>query len=156
VTPREWFEQRHPALPPASVDAVCTGAVAALAGYAFEATREGDELRVRRGEWERRFEPRVGLFDTVEQLVATARSSYRQHLAAKARRARRTGGSPLVIDSKPTRAQLLRVVAELQSLIGEASAAHGNDRDPDGFEKGQAALRKAFGLCVAARRFDPP
>jgi uncharacterized protein (DUF1778 family) len=57
---------------------------------------------------------------------------------------------------KPTRAVLLRVVEELQNLIGQASAHHGNDRDPDSFELGQKALEQAHDLCIQARSFDPP
>jgi hypothetical protein len=57
---------------------------------------------------------------------------------------------------KPTRRDLLIVVTRLQSLISGAATAHGNDRDPSGFEKGQAALAEAFTLAVDARSFDPP
>ena len=35
---------------------------------------------------------------------------------------------------KPTRRDLLIVIGRLQDLIGKATAAHGNDRDPNGFE----------------------
>lgn len=60
------------------------------------------------------------------------------------------------IESKPNRRQLLRVIGELQDLIGRANALHANDRDPNGFEKAQAALDEAFQLCLDARSFDPP
>lgn len=56
---------------------------------------------------------------------------------------------------KPHRRDLMKVIAELQYLIGEAQASHGNDRNPNGFEQGQKALEKAFNLCLAARSFDP-
>lgn len=60
------------------------------------------------------------------------------------------------IDRKPDRATLLRIVSQLQRLIGEAESLHGNDRNPNGFELGQKALKEAFNLCISARRFDPP
>ena len=44
---------------------------------------------------------------------------------------------------KPTRRDLLVVVGRLQVLVGEVSASHGNDRDPNGFEKGMRALKEA-------------
>lgn len=58
--------------------------------------------------------------------------------------------------SKPTRKDLLRVLTELQDLIGEALAAHDNDRDPDSQVKVRTPLTKGFELCVQARSFDPP
>jgi hypothetical protein len=51
---------------------------------------------------------------------------------------------------------LLRTIMELQNLIGLASGLHGNDRNPNGFEKGQDALKEAFDLCIEAQRFDNP
>lgn len=60
------------------------------------------------------------------------------------------------ITKKPSRRELLKVVSELQDLIGEAVAAHANDRDPDAFVKVQTPLEKAFELCIQARSFDPP
>lgn len=62
----------------------------------------------------------------------------------------------LEITKKPTRKDLLKVVTELQRLIGRGMACHGNDRDPHGFEKGNNALQEAHNLCIAARSFDPP
>jgi hypothetical protein len=52
----------------------------------------------------------------------------------------------------PTRCAQL---ARLQDLIGVAQSAHGNDRDPHGFEKGQTALREAFDLIVNMRAKCP-
>lgn len=60
------------------------------------------------------------------------------------------------ITKKPSRKDLLRVITELQTLIGTAMSRHGNDRDPHGFEKGQRALEQAHNLCIEARAFDPP
>ena len=60
------------------------------------------------------------------------------------------------IDKKPDRRTLLKVVSELQNLLGDAMTYHGNDRDTQGFELGQQTLMKAFDLCVRARSFDPP
>lgn len=60
------------------------------------------------------------------------------------------------VTRKPTRKDLLRVVCELQDLIGEALAAHDNDRDPDSQLKVRTPLAKGFDLCVQARSFDPP
>lgn len=60
------------------------------------------------------------------------------------------------IAKKPTRKDLMKVITELQKLIGTAMSRHGNDRDPNGFEKGQIALEQAHNLCIEARSFDPP
>ncbi|WP_312922013.1 hypothetical protein [Stutzerimonas nitrititolerans] len=60
------------------------------------------------------------------------------------------------ITKKPSRGELLKVVTELQSLVGEAIAAHADDRNPNAFEQVQRPLEKAFELCVEARSFDPP
>lgn len=60
------------------------------------------------------------------------------------------------ITKKPTRKELLQVITELQRLVSAARTHHGNDRDPNGFEKGQNKLTEAFELCVQARSFDPP
>jgi len=57
---------------------------------------------------------------------------------------------------KPTRKDLLRVITELQKLIGTALMHHGNDRNGNGFELGQKALSEAHTLCIEARSFDPP
>lgn len=62
----------------------------------------------------------------------------------------------MIVRKRPTRRDLLLVITQLQGWVGEAAALHGNDRDPNGFERGQAALRRAFALCVEARSFDPP
>lgn len=62
----------------------------------------------------------------------------------------------LTVTKKPTRKELLMVITELQGLIGTALAAHGNDRNPSGFEKGQQVLQQAHELCIQARTFDPP
>ncbi len=57
---------------------------------------------------------------------------------------------------RPTRRDLLVVVGRLQDLVGSALICHGNNRDPDGFEKGQQVLQEAFDLCTEARSQDPP
>jgi hypothetical protein len=57
---------------------------------------------------------------------------------------------------KPTRRDLLVVIARLQHHIGCAHTFHGNDRDPDGFEKGQDELKAAEHLCHEASAADPP
>lgn len=57
---------------------------------------------------------------------------------------------------KPTRRDLLVVIGSLQDLIGQAIAAYGNDRNPDGFEQGMDFLAAAHALCVAAASQDPP
>lgn len=44
--------------------------------------------------------------------------------------------------------QVIRNVAEIQSLIGRAIGMHEADRDPNGFRLAQAALREAFELCI--------
>lgn len=55
----------------------------------------------------------------------------------------------------PTRKQLLGLLGKLQTMLGEASAFHANDRNPDGFEKGQNIIHEAFELCIKARENDP-
>jgi hypothetical protein len=50
----------------------------------------------------------------------------------------------------------LVVIGRLQDLIGRASAEHGNDRNPDGFEQGMGHLQEAFRLCVSALGQDLP
>lgn len=57
---------------------------------------------------------------------------------------------------KPTRKDLLIVIGRLQDLVGLASAEYSNDRDPNGFEKGQATLRDAHVLCIDVLSHDPP
>lgn len=52
--------------------------------------------------------------------------------------------------------KLLIVIGKLQTLIGQAKNNHENDRNPNGFEKGQKALDEAFRLCLQARsEYDP-
>lgn len=57
---------------------------------------------------------------------------------------------------KPSRADLLRTIAELQNLIGVAVGAAENDRSPDRMRNVRATLEAAHELCVSARAFDPP
>lgn len=56
---------------------------------------------------------------------------------------------------KPTHDDLLRVIGQLQNLIGHAKGNYGNDQNPDGFERGQDALDEAFELCIDARGHFP-
>lgn len=58
--------------------------------------------------------------------------------------------------NKPTRRDLLIAVHTLQGLIGDAYMFHGNDRDPNGFERGQNALKEAERLCHCVLGADPP
>lgn len=60
------------------------------------------------------------------------------------------------ITKKPSRKDLLKVIDELQRLIGSAHGLHGNDRNRHGFEEGQKKLEQAHELCIQARAFDPP
>ncbi len=60
------------------------------------------------------------------------------------------------ITKKPSRKTLLKVIGELQSMIGTARNTNANDRDTNGHEKTQNVLESAFKLCVQARAFDPP
>jgi len=60
------------------------------------------------------------------------------------------------VTKKPSRRDLLRVITELQHLIGQASAYIGNDRNPNGYEQGMKTLEQAHTLCIEARSFDPP
>lgn len=47
-------------------------------------------------------------------------------------------------------------LAKIQDLVGNAINWHGNDRDPNGFEKGQKALKEAFSIVVEMRSKYPP
>lgn len=57
---------------------------------------------------------------------------------------------------RPTRRDLLVVIGVLQDTIGRAHGYHGNDRDPNGFERGQRLLNKAHDLCIRALGQDSP
>lgn len=41
-------------------------------------------------------------------------------------------------------------------MLGGAHADHGNDRDPNGFEKGQDAIKEAFEICIDLLGKYPP
>lgn len=43
--------------------------------------------------------------------------------------------------------KILIKVYQIQSLVGEAWMHHQNDRNPEGFELAQKALKKAESLC---------
>jgi hypothetical protein len=60
------------------------------------------------------------------------------------------------VTKKPSRRDLLKVITELQSSIGEAMHLHANDRDLNGYEKAQVILEAAHELCIEARSFDKP
>lgn len=60
------------------------------------------------------------------------------------------------ITKKPSRKDLLKVIGELQNLVGSAHGLHGNDRNRMGFEEGQKKLEQAHELCIQARSFDKP
>ena len=52
--------------------------------------------------------------------------------------------------------RLLITIGELQSLIGRGIAYHNDDRDQNGFQKGQKELQDAFEMCiVATSKYDP-
>ena len=57
---------------------------------------------------------------------------------------------------KPTRRDLLVVISRLQGFIGRAIGFHGNDRDRNGFERGQSELEAAHLLCIESSAQDPP
>lgn len=44
--------------------------------------------------------------------------------------------------------KLLIVIGRIQDLSGRATSHHYNDRDPDGFEKGQKCLEEINRLCI--------
>lgn len=51
---------------------------------------------------------------------------------------------------------LLRVISDLQSMIGSGIGHHDNDRDMMGFEKAQRTLQAAFELCIKTTgEYDP-
>jgi hypothetical protein len=57
---------------------------------------------------------------------------------------------------KPSRADLLDVIAHLQDLIGRAKGAAHNDRSPNRMAEIVSPLERGFDLCVDATSFDPP
>lgn len=57
---------------------------------------------------------------------------------------------------KPTRKDLLVVIARLQDAIGEARMYYEDDRNPNGLEQGRAVLTRAHDLCIDASSYDPP
>lgn len=57
---------------------------------------------------------------------------------------------------RPSRKDLLRVVGQLQDLIGQARAAYENDRSTERADAVTGPLNKAFDLAVLARSLDPP
>lgn len=63
--------------------------------------------------------------------------------------------NPLHVTLRPTRGDLLRVIAELQVLVGRAKNAFENDRDPDRESSVRDPLTRAFELCIEARQYDP-
>lgn len=57
---------------------------------------------------------------------------------------------------RPSRKDLLRVVGQLQDLIGQARAGYENDRASDRSVAVTKPLNDAFELCVLATSMDPP
>jgi len=57
---------------------------------------------------------------------------------------------------RPTRRDLLVVIGRLQDLVGEARARHMDDRDRNGYERGQEALERAHELCIEVLGMDDP
>ncbi len=53
--------------------------------------------------------------------------------------------------AKPTRTDLMAVIAELQDIIVSVSAICGNDRA----DRLAPLLSRGFDLCLAARAYDP-
>lgn len=52
--------------------------------------------------------------------------------------------------------RLLKIIGEIQGLVGEAKNQYANDRSMSAYEKGQNALDKAFRLCIqATSAYDP-
>lgn len=52
--------------------------------------------------------------------------------------------------------EILKLVGEIQNLIGEAKANHDNDRDQTSHEIAQKQLEKAHELCIRIRSmYDP-
>lgn len=62
----------------------------------------------------------------------------------------------MVFAKKPSRSDLLDVVAHLQGLIGRAKSAAVNDRSPNRMAEIISPLDRAFDLCIEATAFDPP
>jgi hypothetical protein len=65
-------------------------------------------------------------------------------------------GAEVMTHKKPSRRDLLRVIAAVQHLIGEARGDHANDRDPEAFERAQTTLARAIDICDEARQCDAP
>jgi hypothetical protein len=64
--------------------------------------------------------------------------------------------SPKQFTKKPSRRELVSVIAHLQGLIGSAKGAAWNDRSEDRIGDIVRPLDEGFNLCVAALSFDPP
>lgn len=56
---------------------------------------------------------------------------------------------------RPTRRDLLLVVGELQTIIGQISESAG-DRNPNRAADIETYVKKGFQLALDARNFDPP
>lgn len=59
-------------------------------------------------------------------------------------------------NKRPSRTELLDVISELQSIVGNAKNAFHNDRAPDRSNQVVEPLERGFELCVNALAFDPP
>jgi len=57
---------------------------------------------------------------------------------------------------KPTRRDLLVVIARLQNAIGDARMYYEDDQNQEGLGLGRAALMNAHDLCIEATGQDPP
>lgn len=52
--------------------------------------------------------------------------------------------------------EILKLVGEIQNLVGSARMFHGDDKNPDGFALAQQQLEKAHDLCIKIRgMYDP-
>ena len=61
-----------------------------------------------------------------------------------------------MFNKRPTRTELLDVISELQSIVGNAKNAFHNDRAPDRAGGVVLPLERGFELCVNALAFDLP
>jgi len=58
--------------------------------------------------------------------------------------------------SKPNRKQLIRVIQELQDLLGQARGAALDDRNINRMRDLLRPLDQGFDLCVESLQYDPP
>lgn len=60
------------------------------------------------------------------------------------------------MSKRKTRADLVKALRELQTIIGQIGACYGNDRQPDRAGRMHVLVEKGFAIAVDALATDPP